>query len=60
MTEEHKKLLHDVRNKLAPILMHAQLLQMQAQKSPALIEVVDSAVAIEEAVKESIELLNKF
>ena len=54
----YDKLIHDLRNGLAPILMQVQLLSKYAETPEADAEAIkNSAVSIERAVKEMVALL---
>jgi signal transduction histidine kinase len=61
--EEHAdvvELIHDLRNKLAPILMQAQLLSQYAERAGSHAEAIKkSAAAIERSVKEIEVLLRR-
>ena len=59
MSESHLKFLHDLRNKIAPILIHAQLIQLQADKKDDGADEKDSAKSIEDAAKELISFVDR-
>lgn len=57
---EYRKLIHDLRNGLSPILMQAQLLLAQYAETPGedAEMIKKSAEAIERSVKEMVKLLD--
>ena len=58
-TFEYRKLIHDLRNGLSPILMQAQLLSQYAEHAGSETEAIKkSAEAIERSVKEMVKLLD--
>ena len=55
---EHRKLIHDLRNCLSPMLMQAQLLSQHAENADSeAVAIKKSAEAIERSVKEMVKLL---
>ena len=56
---EYRKLIHDLRNSLSPILMQAQLLSQHAENAGSEAAAIKkSADAIERSVKEMANLLD--
>ncbi len=53
------KFIHDLRNKLAPILIHSQLIQLQLEKGIVSDSYIDCAKSIEKSAMEMIEFMDQ-